>query len=162
LSKFADIIKKNGSLHQKKIGVFAKIAKGGEHIISNPSDGVEAKNIASKGDYIVTNNTEAKEQYIMDATKFHQRYVHVGDDNYMPNEKARVWALQITSDTIYRYNLLQGFDAMKTILFDSIYIEAPGKESQVLKLYDYLVTSESKDEIYRIAYKEFNESYTRI
>jgi intein/homing endonuclease len=79
----------------------------------------------------------------------------------VPNEKARVFALQITFNNIYQYKL-EGFDKLITEPNHPIYIEAPWSESQTLRLNDYLVCPYAKNEVYRIAQIEFKETYKEL
>jgi hypothetical protein len=161
LTKFADIIEKKGKLSQKTKGVFATVAEGGELVVSKTKDGEETRNVATKGDYITTNDTGAKEKYIISAEKFNDRYVHQKDNYYVPNDKARVFALQITPDNIYQNNL-EGLDKLISQPDHPVYIEAPWSESQTLRLNDYLVCPVAKNEVYRIAQIEFKETYKEL
>ncbi len=161
ITKFADIIEKKGQPFQKIKGVFATVAAGGELIISRTSDGEETRNVASTGNYIVTNDTSTLEKYIVPAEKFQDRYVHQKDNYYVPNDKARIFALQITPNHIFQNNL-EGLDKLITQPDRPVYIEAPWHESQTLRLHDYLVCPFAKNEVYRIAQTEFTETYKEV
>ena len=63
-----------GSIYQKNKNIFACKAKGGEQIVTCTADGKETQNVAQKGAYIITNQTGAKEQYIVEADKFQHKY----------------------------------------------------------------------------------------
>ncbi|OQP59669.1 hypothetical protein A3860_36480 [Niastella vici] len=158
---FLQQIKEYGILHQKIKGVKARISNGGERIVSRTSDGVETQCITSKGDYVVTNDTGVKEEYVVNAAKFLDRYVHQAGDYYIPNEKARVYAIQITEESIRAFRL-EGLQRLLDKPGEPIYIEAPWHESQTLRLNDYLVIPLAKDEVYRIAQKEFMETYKKV
>jgi hypothetical protein len=160
VTKFADIIEKKGELYQKSKGVYAVIAEGGEKIISRTSDGVETTNIASKGDYIVQNDTTAKEKYIVKASVFNERYVHSHDNFFNPSVKTQVHALQLTDRNISRHGLT-AFGKLVTESGTDAFIEAPWRESQKVQLNDYLVCLPSKNEVYRIANAEFNQTYKK-
>ncbi len=151
-------IEKKGRIYQKTKGVWARIAKGGELIESKTSDRNEGNNITSAGDFIVKNDTTSKEEYIIKPEKFNARYLASREDYYVPNEKARVYALQITRQNVIEYKL-EGLQALIDNPEKQIYIEAPWNESQALRLDDYLVSPIAKDEVYRIAMKEFGETY---
>jgi uncharacterized protein (UPF0297 family) len=161
ITRFADVIEKDGALYQKIKGVYATVANGGERIISVTSDGKETAAVASKGDFIVTNDTSSQEKYIVPAEKFNDRYVHSKDNYYIPNDKARVFALQVTQDVIYQYHL-QELERLIINPGQPVFIEAPWSESQTLRLNDYLVCPNKKNEVYRIAQLEFNETYIRV
>lgn len=158
---FLEQIVTKGDLYQKTKGVWARVSDGGEKILSKTSDGVETYNISSKGDFVVKNDTASKEEYIVKPNKFHQRYVLSDGDYFVPNQEARVYAIQITRDNIMNFKL-EGLQALLEDPTKEIYIEAPWSESQRLRLNDYLVTPLAKDEVYRIAEKEFNETYTLV
>lgn len=154
-------ILKHGKQYQKTAGVWVRIAEGGERVVSILKDGKETQNTASKGDYIVRNGTEAQEEYIVKPEKFKARYVPVKADYYKPNEEARVYALQITTSNISKYRL-EGLQQLCDGLNEPLYIEASWHESQLLRLNDFLVVSPTKDEVYRIAQKEFHETYSLL
>ena len=161
LTKFADIIEKKGKLSQKTRGVFASVAEGGELVISKTKDGEETRNVATKGDYIITYDTSSLERYIISAEKFNNRYVHQKEKYYVPNDKARIFALQITPDSIYQNNL-EGLDKLINQPDHPVYIEPPWSENQTLRLNDYLVCPVAKNEVYRIAQIEFKETYKEL
>lgn len=161
LTKFVDIMEKHGTVYQKTKGVFATMANGGELVVSVTKDGVETSNVAATGDYIVTNDTTTLEKYIIPEVKFNDRYVHEKDNYFVPNQKARIIALQVTQENIYRFNL-EGLEELVIHPSVPLYIEAPWNESQALRLNDYLVCPLSKNEVYRIARAEFDETYKEV
>ncbi|HLG39909.1 MAG TPA: hypothetical protein VI461_09585, partial [Chitinophagaceae bacterium] len=161
VTKIADIIEYKGNLYQKIKGVYAWLAEGGEKIITKTQDGVETVNLASRGDYIVQNETGAKEKYILKAPVFNDRYVHEKDNYYVPDEKTRVFALQLTPENIINYKLT-GFEGLIKEPDKDSFIEAPWKESQKVALNDYLVCFPFKNEVYRIALAEFSETYKKL
>ncbi|MCU0381869.1 MAG: hypothetical protein MUE58_11840 [Chitinophagaceae bacterium] len=158
---YLPIIRTFGGVYQKIAGVHARIAKGGEKITTITSDGKETSNTASEGDMIVTNQTESREEYVLKPEQFFKRYVHGQDDYYVPGEGARIKALQVTEENIKRYRL-KGLKRLASTPQDSLYIEAPWKESERLRLNDYLACNLEETEVYRIARKEFEETYKPV
>lgn len=142
---------KNGKAYIKFKEVSAKKAKGGELIYTITSDGIETKNTAKPGDYIVKNTTKAKERYIIKSSKFEKRY------NYLKDEKdgwkiykaiGKIKAVEV-NDSLLK-NLKVG---------DLFYFTAPWGEKMVVKKGDFLVSPLDYSEVYRIAKKEFFETY---
>jgi len=158
---FLQIILEKKNLYQKFAGVWARRSNGGEQIISTTSDGEETRCITSKGDYVLINDTRGKEEYVLSADKFKERYFHSHNNYYKPTEKARVYAIKITEDNIREFRL-EGLQRLLDKPNEPIYIEASWHESQTLRLNDYLVIPLAKNEVYRIGQKEFLETYIRI
>lgn len=135
-----------GELYVKYGLVLAVIAKGGEFIETWTADGLETTNTAKAGDYIVKNlQTEWQEIYIVPADVFNKRYVFFySTENgsvYKPTGKVLA--------TIYYGN-------------DRHFI-APWGTPMQLRTGDFLVTSYPEcNGIYRIAAKEFYETYKRL
>ena len=149
--KFFPILERDGKEYAKFKQVIARVAEGGEKVVSETSDGVETENTASPGEYIVQNQTEAQEVYIVPAVKFRERYDLIeryedGRGRYQP--KGRVFAVQLTPELLSELGFVSEFE-----------IEAPWGEAQKVKENDYLVTPPDKSEIYRIAFLEFGETY---
>jgi hypothetical protein len=162
MASYLQLILKENKKYKKTKGVRARSAKGGEMIVSYTKVGKEGWNIASEGDYIVRNGTTAGEEYILKPAKFNQRYKYIQDDYYFPKEEAKVYALQISIENIYKYELRKLIPLIDNPSTD-FFIEPVWDESQLTKLNDYLVTPlEAKDEIYRIAQQEFEETYQLV
>jgi hypothetical protein len=134
--------------------VKARAAKEGEEIVSVVESGRETVNIANKGDYLVENQTGAKELYIVSGAKFEQRYTEESklDD---------VWS-------VYKpLGRVKGIEVDRSVLNlfqqqGSFYISAPWGEAQYVEEGDMFVTTlplQEDIEIYRIARKEFSETY---
>lgn len=146
-------LKEKGITYKKYKAVLARKAVVDEQIQTLTSDGLETTNIAKAGDFIVKNQTEAGEEYIVNAEKFHDRYelkdtIQGAFSIYKP--KGRVIALEITTDILTELNLP-----------DSFYFIAPWDEKMIVKKDDFLVSSPDYSEIYRIARKEFFETYQK-
>lgn len=150
---FLPLLRKRGQLYNKHKQVFAKVASGGEQIESITSSGKETVNTASEGDYIVQNQTSAKEWYVVPAEKFNNRYEYIrklenGLSLYKP--KGQVFALKLNSKIL------------KELELESIFhFEAPWGESQVACKEDFMATPPDFSEVYRIGKKEFKETYQK-
>lgn len=164
VNRYARIIESKGGLYQKSKGIYATVASGGELVISKIQDDAveEARNIASKGDYIVTGITKSGEQWVIKPESFHKRYKQVNGDYYEPKDTARVYAIQVTAANIYNYGLTE----LETLIKNpgkAVYIEAAWGESQLISLdSSYLVCPPDKSEIYRIAKSAFDETYDKV
>jgi hypothetical protein len=134
----------------------ARQAYAGEEVVSVVESGRETVNVASLGDYVVENQTEAKERYIVSGAKFEQRYVkEQGLDGgwglYKP--LGRVKGIKVDRTVLNLFHQQGAF-----------FISAPWDEAQYVEEGDMLVTTlplQQRIEIYRIAHKEFLETYAR-
>ena len=163
-----------GGKYYKSVEIEAIVAKGGECVVSfiekvngaeeRDKDQVTARedwNIAKKGDYIVTNGSRRREQYIVPADTFNNKYELAGDKKYRPNENARVYALQISAENIRKYKM-SAYDKLISNPMNPIYIEPKWEQSQSLYLDDYLVTPMAKDEVYCIKKEDFEDTYKEL
>lgn len=151
LEHFLPIFKSQGKQYQKTSLIKAKKANEGETILTKTSDGVETKNTAQKGDYLVENQTSSSELYLVRENSFEKRYemkeaLEKGWATYQ--SKITIWAIEISKE-----------DIAKLGKNEEICFEASWGESMILKPGDFLVTSPDFDEVYRIARKEFGETY---
>jgi hypothetical protein len=134
--------------------VKARAARDGEEIVSLVESGRETVNIANNGDYVVENQTGAKERYIVPGAKFRQRYVEESqlDDGWCVYKPlGRVKGIEVDRSVLNLFGQ-QG----------SFYISAPWGEAQYVEEGDMLVTTlplRDEIEIYRIARKEFSQTY---
>lgn len=143
-----------GKRYKKKSLIRAKKAEPGTVVFTKTSDGFETKNTAEKGDWLVENQTSAKESYLIKAETFDKKYTLLhslgnGWGCYQP--KGEISAMKVSSLD------LENLGAQEQLEF-----QAPWKESIVLKPGDFLVISLEKSEIYRVAQKEFLETYEEI
>ncbi len=143
-----------GAFFGKTKNVFAKKAEGGEPVVTLTNDGLETVNTAQKGNYLVKNQTEAAEVYVVEKDAFDKRYEWLnyaaeGFDEYHPTGK--VIAIELTPE---RQKALE--------LPATFHFEAPWKEDMVAKTGDYIVCPPDFSEIYRIARKEFFETYELV
>ncbi|WP_296700969.1 hypothetical protein [Algoriphagus sp.] len=153
LDHFLPILETKGVIYKKKTLIKAKKAVPGSLIVTKTNDGDETKNKAEKGDWLVENQTSSSEQYLIKPQIFEKKYSFIqsledGWGCYQP--KGKVIAIQIEK------NDLSHFGKEDTMKF-----EAPWKELTILRLGDYLVIPPEKNEIYRIAKKEFGETYEK-
>lgn len=153
LNHFLPILETKGVLYRKKTLIKARKANPGTLVVTKTNDGDETKNTAKSGDWLVENQTSSSEQYLVAATVFDTKYEMIqslgnGWSSFQP--KGKVTAIPITK---------MDFEAFENQ--DTIHFEAPWKELTVLRIGDFLVTPPEKDEIYRIAKKEFGETYEK-
>jgi hypothetical protein len=168
-----------GGIYQKTAEIEAMIARGGEKVVSfvdaagekqetvkggnqQQGTGKEDWSIAQTGEYIVTNGSRRREQYILPASEFTTKYVQIQGNKYRPNENAQVYALQVSAENIRKYRL-SAFEKLITNPMNPIYIEPIWELSQSLYLNDYLVTPVKKrDQVYGIKKKDFEDTYSGI
>lgn len=140
---FANDIIFFGEIYKKFGLVQAVIASGGEYIETWTADGLETTNYANPGDFIVKNlQTEWQEMYIVPSDVFLSRYKLF----YLTDVGAIYLPTGLVLAVIYHGK------NRKFI--------APWERWMELKTGDFLVSSyPSCDGIYRIASKEFYETY---
>jgi len=153
LNHFLPILENKGITYKKKTLIKAKKAIPGTLIITKTNDGDETKNTAEAGDWLVENQTSSSEQYLIKPKVFEKKYSFIqslehGWGCYQP--KGKVIGIQIKKKDLSHFGKE-----------DSMEFEAPWKELTILREGDYLVSPLEKDEIYRIAKKEFGETYER-
>jgi hypothetical protein len=148
---FSTLLREKGKVYRKTKEVLARPAKAGERIVSITADGTETQNTADAGDFVIQNQTEAKELYIIGGEKFKDRYVferETTSEYSVYQSTGKVMGLELTSE------LLKGLKLPETFLFI-----APWQEQTVAKKGDLLVCPLDFSEVYRIARKEFFETY---
>lgn len=154
LTHFLPILEKDGKRYKKKSMIRAKKAQPGQLVVTKTSDGDETKNTADAGDWLIENQTSSNELYLVKAETFKKKYTLVqsleqGWGCYQPQGEI----LGITLGETH----FEDFNAKKVLEF-----QAPWKNSMIAKPGDMLVVPPEKDEIYRIAKKEFGETYVEI
>lgn len=158
ISNYLGTILNHGSIYIKTKGVWAKIAEGGEEIITIVKSGEETRNIASKGDYIITNDTEAKEKYIAKKEAFDALYKLSPDKPNYYLKKRFIYALSFSPE-----NFFDIFSQFKSeIESGSFKIEPAWGGFQRLQVDDFLALNDTKTEINVIAQNEFYETYIQI
>jgi hypothetical protein len=154
LERLLPIVEQKGQIFKKKRPVLARKAKQEESISTITADGVETTNIAKVGDYIVQNQTQAKEEYIIRADKFKQKYKYIARaigswSRYMPIGK--IIAIELTDKVLQDLNMSSEFQFI-----------AKWGQPMVAKKGDFLALPFDKSEVYRIALKEFWETYESV
>lgn len=149
---FLPVLGAQGGHYRKFTTIRARAALTGETIVTRTNDGKETENTANQDDLVVENDTEAKEQYIVSAKKFANRYQLIRELDELWSEYqavGEILAIEVDQDTI------------TTLGGDSeAIIEAPWGGTQPVKKGDYLATPlPAKNEIYRIAAEEFAATY---
>lgn len=145
------LLKTRGKIYQKVQKVFARKAKGKEQITTVTSDGKETVNQAKRGDYIVKNQTNAGEEYILTPVKFKSRYVYkkrskAGFSEYEPT--GRIYAIEVNKRLLKKFGVKTRF-----------YFLAEWGSKMIVKEKDFLACPIDGEEVYRIARKEFFETY---
>ena len=153
LDRVQPLMKSKGVPFKKYQNVFARPANEGEIISTVTTDGVETTNQAKAGDFIVKNQTGAREMYILTQQKFQARYTLLktnedGFSEYYPIGK--ITALELTTDLLEDLRLPHVF-----------HFQAPWGEAMIAKKDDFLACPPSGGEVYRIARKEFFETYVK-
>jgi hypothetical protein len=132
--------------------IYARKAVPGEVIKTYTSDGYETQNTAGEGDFVVKNTTDAKEMYILTKEKFEKRYKY---------------SKRLDS----KWNIYQPVGKIKAVKVDNsltkklgvsdvdFSIETSWGEEMTVKKGDFLVSPLDYSEVYRIANKEFFETY---
>ena len=154
LAQFRPVLDAEGVVFQKKQNVFAKKAEAQEVITTQTGDGAETVNTAQIGDYLVKNQTAAGEVYVLKASKFAERYEWLGlgeggFEEYRPT--GRVTGVELTPERCETMELPPVF-----------HFEAPWGEAMVAKSGDFIVSPPDGAEVYRIARKEFFETYAEV
>jgi len=127
-------IEQSGKEYKKFTQITARPAVAGEVIETITSDGKETTNTAKSGDYVVTNI--GGEEYILSGDTLKKRYESLGNNRYQ--------AIGECKGIVYTGKPTQ--------------FMATWGEAMVLKPGDMIVTGDGK-EVYRIAIKEFKETY---
>jgi hypothetical protein len=154
VSNLKALLLETGVAYKKFQAVKARAAKAGEEIVSVVESGRETVNVANQGDYVVENQTGAKERYIVSGVKFDQRYAEERrlDDGWsLYQPLGRIKAIEVDRSVLNLFHQ-QG----------SFFIIAPWGEAQYVEEGDMFVTTlplQEAIEIYRIARKEFFETY---
>lgn len=141
MDKFLPLINTDGKQYDKKTEILVRQAEVGEAIHTFTSDGKETTNVAKENDFVVQNMTEAKELYILSREQIKSRYEKIDDQK----------------DGWIRYKAI---GSVKGVRYNGEEIEfmAIWGQPMALKKGDMIVTTDGS-EVYRIAWKEFNETY---
>lgn len=151
LQKVSPLINAYARPYCKKTNVLAKLAKEGELVETITKDGKETANTAEPGAFLVRNQTQAGETYIMKPAVFHNKYKYLGEreDGYAEYKAVgEIEALELTDEVLQALNIEAPF-----------YFVADWGEEMVAKQGDYLAIPSGGREVYRIARQEFHETY---
>lgn len=141
---YIPLILRAGAVYEKSAAVEARPAVPGEVVITETRDGVETRNTAKAGDYVLRNGTVAAEQYILSGKKLATRYL------LLEPAAGGGWA---------KYKATGECSAVRYDGQDASFVAAWGEE-MVLKHGDFLcIPLPAADEVYRIAAAEFGETY---
>jgi len=152
ISRFVECINKKGLIFEKYRCVFAIKCDEKQTVISITSSGIETEAQANIGDFIVRNQTDNKEFYVVKSEVFKSRYEYVskkvdGYNEYKPTGKVEAVKLN--------YEILQELE-----LPLHFYINPPNWDSkQYIGIDDYIVRIPQTDDYYRIDEHEFIQTY---
>lgn len=133
----------NSVVFEKFKPILAREGEIGETIETFTKDGLETTNKVTAPSYIVKNTTVAKEEYIVTKDKFEKRYTFLKKEN-------KIWSF---------FKPIGEIKAIKVKNDVDFFILAPWGEKMIVKKDDFLVSPLDYSEIYRIANKEFFETY---
>ena len=133
----------NSIVFEKFKPILAREGKIGETIKTFTKDGLETINKVTVPSYIVKNTTDAKEEYIVTKGKFEKRYTFFKKEN-------KTWSF---------FKPIGEIKVVKVKNNNEFFILAPWGEKMIVKKDDFLVSPLDYSEIYRIANKEFFETY---
>lgn len=154
LARIGPLLEREGKRYQKQKNVFARRARKGEVIATQTGDGLETTNEAGEEDYIVRNQTDAGEEYIVPAHKFRQKYTQrraIDEAWHEYQSQGRILAVELTPERLTELDLPEEFAFL-----------ASWDEPMAAKAGDFLASPEDLSEVYRIARKEFFETYKAL
>ena len=144
-------IKTEGKVYAKFRHVFARKVASKEKIATITTTGLETVNTAQPGDFVVKNQTNENEQYVLKPNKFLQKYEYCspcgdGWDEYRAT--GLIYAIHMTDEVIKEKTWPQQF-----------FIEAAWGEQMFCSVGDYLACPTDLSEFYRIGSPEFDQTY---
>lgn len=148
---FHPVIEQKGKRYKKYKNIIAKKLIEETKVTSITSDGIETTNVGKPGDYLVENQTQSKEKYVVSREKFPSLYklgrdLNEGWSEYTP--KGEVDAIELTATLMNELGLPIHF-----------HIIADWGEDQYVRAGDYIVAPVGKNEVYRIGVREYEETY---
>ena len=154
LDYFLPIFEEKGKNYRKKSLIRAKKAKLGLFVVTKTSDGIETRNTAESGDWLVENQTSSEEQYLVKSDIFESKYE-------MVESLGNGWACYKPKGVMKAYEFeesdLKHFGVIQRLEF-----QAPWKDTMFVRVGDYLIIPPGNEEIYRVARKEFSETYQTV
>ncbi len=151
LTRVRPLLERKGRTYEKTTHVFARPAREGEAVSTITADGLETVNVAGAGDWLVRNQTEAGEAYLLPAEKFAQRYHYLrpAEGDWAEYQATgRIRALELTPKCLRTWQLPAEFT----------FIAAWGSP-MIARQGDFLACPEDLSEVYRIARAEFEQTY---
>lgn len=158
LGRLKPILDRDGRVYRKFKPVFARAASDGERIETYLDGKLETHRVARVGDIIIKNTTLAGEEYVIDGAKFAQRYERT-DAEVAAELLARGYAAYRPTGKICGLFVTEELLAVLGLPSEFHFIASWG-EKMLCCLGDVLAYPiGSVPEIYRIARKEFFETY---
>jgi hypothetical protein len=154
LDYFLPVFKSKGKNFRKKSLIKAKKATPGLLVITKTSDGVETRNIAEEGDWLVENQTSSEEKYLVKPDIFESKYE-------MVDSLGDGWACYKPKGIMRGYEF-EASDLRHFDINDRLEFQAPWKDTMFVRIGDYLIIPPGEQEIYRVARKEFMETYQEV
>lgn len=151
LKQLLPLVHEQGHRYRKQRNVYARVARRAQQIETVTSDGKETVNRARRGDFIIRSQTGAHETYVLPPQKFQSRYERIGEwkngyDEYRP--VGRIMAVELDTKVMNKLGVYGSFSFV-----------APWGEPMIAKSGDFLACPTDCSEVYRIARKEFFETY---
>ena len=146
------ILEAQGQRYRKSAQILAREVSERQTIETITSDGLETTNTAEPGDYIVENTTDAAERYVIGPNKFNNLYQETGNSprpgwkTY--SAKSHIVAIEVDQTILKALNQSSPFE-----------FTAAWGQSMIVKTGDFLASPADLSEVYRIARKEFFETY---
>lgn len=155
---YAQYIKTNGFLYERKTNLKVKISKGGEKAEAYTSEGQKTMNVAYQGDYIIQEGNDNNKICIIRKEHFEPLYSLINESKGLIVKNEKVYALEFNRNTFpkiyeqYKYNL------SKNIV---TFIEALWHENQKLERSVFFVLDEESRGIYIVRHGEFLLTYQK-
>ena len=154
ISHFLEILKKEGRVYAKKTLTIAKKAQLGTQVITETSDGQRIEASAKPGDWLVENQSEKREQYLMSAAIFNKKYSlqqAIGNGWAAYRSLIPVYGLKLTAKDLTHFGNTRQLE-----------FYGPREKSILLHPGDYLIIPTDQSEVYRVTAKEFEETYKPV
>jgi hypothetical protein len=154
INHFFDLLQKEGKRYAKKSLIIAKKAIPGTRVITKTSDGQRIETTAKDGDWLVENQTATNEHYLVSESTFKKKYQlrqALGEGWGSFQSLIQVYALKVQEKDLAHF----GSDTQ-------LEFKAPREKTVLIHPGDYLVIPIDQSEAYRIASKEFEETYVPV
>lgn len=154
LNYYLPLVSERAKQYKKMSLIKARKADPGMEISTITSDGIETKKLAQEGEFLVENQTSTSELYLLGEEVMEKKY-------QITQSLDHGWATYEQKGFVFAIALSD--NDLKTLGFEEMleYI-APWGLKNYAKSGDYMVIPEDYSEIYRIAKKEFEETYKEI